>query len=598
MANSSIDMTALDFDAAKQSLKNYLKSQELFRDYDFEASNLSVLLDIHSYNTFKMAFLANMLLAEGFLDTAVRRNSVLSHAKELNYLPRSMRSSVARVRVSFTATGESAPYIIPKGKPFTTLVKNNSFTFTNPETIICASTNTSFSFTTDIYEGKFIQDSYTYLPSVENQNFHITDPNVDIRSLAVVVFEDGKEIGDIYRRSDTLLDIKSTSKVYFLQPTEDGSFEVLFGDNNFGRKPKDGAIIVLEYRIAEGSSADGAKLFSCDFDPTSSDELTSTPTVDLLEVSRDGAAPETIDSIKYYAPRHFQVQERAVTARDFEVSLKTAYPEINAVHAFGGEELNPPQYGRVVVSIDISNVTGLPDSKRREYYEFLKRRSAFTIEPIFIEPEFTYICIDTTVRYNVNITASSAETIKTLVLSTITDYRDTNLNDFDSILRFSKLASAIDSAEDSIVSSLTDICCYKKTNPTLGIRETIEMDFSMELKNDVPEKEKIHDKNDVATLWSSVFQYAGEQCIFEDDGSGLIRIMKIKGNNYEKILDIGTIDYDSGKIAITDVIIDSYYGDAIKIYVAPRDVDIQVTQNTILTIEPDEINIMIQELRL
>jgi hypothetical protein len=196
------------------------------------------------------------------------------------------------------------------------------------------------------------------------------------------------------------------------------------------------------------------------------------------------------------------------------------------------------------------------------------------------------------------VTASSSETIKTLVLATITDYRDTNLNDFDAILRFSKLASAIDAAEDSIVSSHTEICCYKKTNPTLGVRSSISMDFAMALRNDIPEKEKIHDKDDVATLWSTVFQFSGEQCVFEDDGSGLIRIMKIKNTKYEKILDIGTIDYDTGKVVITDVIIDSYYGSAIKIYVAPRDADVQVEQNTILTIEPDEINIEVEELRL
>jgi len=598
MANTSIDLTSLDFDDLKQSFKNYLKTQEVFRDYDYEASDINILLDIHAYNSHKLAFLTNMLLAESFLDSAVLRNSVLSHAKELNYLPRSVRSASAKIRVSFTATTEHAPYVIPKGKPFSTIVKNQSFVFTNPESIIVSSTNSSFSFTTTVYEGQFVQDSYTYQRGVLNQRFKITNKNVDTRSLAVVVFEDNKTVGDLYRYSSTLLDVSATSKVFFLQPNEEGSYEVIFGDGNIGREPKDNAIITLEYRVSSGDIANGAKTFTCDFDPTAYDELTSSITVDLLESASGGGSEETLESIKYYAPRHFQVQERAVTAQDYEIALKTEFPEINAVHAYGGEELTPPQFGRVLISVDVSDVSGLPDSKRKKYYDFIKRRSPFTIEPIFIEPEFSYLSVISKVRFNVNVTALSSENIKTLVINAVSDYRDENLNDFNTILRGSKLAAAIDGADESIVSSLTDIWLYKKLSPTLGTRENHELKFNVALKDDVPEKEKIHDINDVVTLRSSVFQFAGEQCIFEDDGSGLIRIMKIKGSNYEMIDTVGSLDYETGLVKINNLIIDSFYGDYIKIYVKPKDADIVVSQNTILTIETDEIDIEVEELRL
>ncbi len=598
MANSSFDLTSLDFDAQKESFKNFIRSQEVFRDYDFEGSNLSMLLDILSYNSFKNAFLINMLMSEAFLDSAQIRNSVLSHAKELNYLPRSSRSAVAKVKVSFRATGESAPYVVPKGKPFTTLVKNQSFTFTNPETLILSSTNTSFSFTTDIYEGVFVQDSYTYLSTTETQKFKITNPNVDTRSLAVVVYEDNKEVGDNYRLATSLLDVKSTSKVYFLQPSEDGKYEVIFGDGNIGRKPKDNSIIVIEYRVSAGTLPNGAKRFSCDFDPTGNSELLGNITVDLLEIARDGSVPEDIESIKYYAPRHFQVQERAITASDFEISLKTAFPEINAVHAYGGEDLDPPQYGRVIVAVDIQGVEGFPEAKKKEYYNFLKRRTAFTIEPIFTEPEFSYLAVQSIVRFNVNITASTAETIKALVTDAINAYRDENLNDFDSILRFSKLAASIDEADPSIVSSITDVWLYKKISPVLGTRQNIEINFNVPLRDDVPGKEKNHKATDIHTVFSSAFQYNGEQCIIEDDGDGIIRLMKVKGDKHETINEIGTVDYSTGKIVISNFLVDQYYGDFLKVYVYPKDKDVLVSKNTILTIEADEIDVSIEELRL
>ena len=597
-ANSSIDLTSLDFDSLKQSFKNYISSQEIFSDFDFEASNINLLLDILANNTFKNGFLLNMLMSEAFLDSAQLRNSVLSHAKELNYIPRSARSAIARIRVSFEATSENAPYTIVKGKPFTTLVKNKSYTFTNPETILATSTNTSFSFITDIYEGSFLQDAYTFLGGIENQTFPITNPNVDTRSLAVTVYEDNRDVGDTYRYSSTLLDIKSSSKVYFLQSSEDGTYEILFGDNNLGRRPKDNSIIQIEYRVASGPEANGAKKFSCDFDPTGRSELLSNITVDLLEIARDGAVEESIDSIKYYAPRHFQVQERAVTATDYEISLKVQFPEINAVHAFGGETLDPPQFGRVVVAVDVSNVTGLPDSKKKEYYNFIKRRSPFSIEPIFIESEFSYLSIFAKVRFNVNVTALSAETIESLVSAVIQDYHDENLNDFNSTLRFSKLATAIDSVDSSVVSSLMNISLYKKFQPTLGTRQSTELNFNVALRDDIPEKEKIHDINDVRTLYSSVFQYNGEQCIMEDDGSGIVRIMKIKGKNYEYMTNIGTVNYATGKVVISDILVDVYYGNAINIYVLPKDLDITVSQNTILTVESDEIEVDVEEIRI
>lgn len=591
MANTTIDLVNLDFNGLKNSLRNYLRNQEQFKDYDFEGPNMTVLLDILSYNAWNYLFYTNMLFGEYRLDTAQLLSSVISSAKELNYTPRSSRSAKAKVRVAFQATGESKPYIIPKGSLFSTVIKNESLVFSIPETLTVASANSTFEFTTDIYEGRYVSDSYIFQNTTNIQKFKLTNKNVDTRSITVVVYEDGAEIGDVYTARTSLLDLKETTKAYFIQGVGNGYYEIIFGDNIIGRQPKAGSTIVIEYRVSKGPLGNGAKQFSCDFDPTGSDELSGTPEVHLLESSFAGDDAESIDSIKYYAPRHFQVQERAVIASDYEVSLKTAFPEINAVYAYGGEEMDPPRFGRVAVSIDLKNITGIPENKKRKYREFLKKRMPFSIEPIIVEPEYSYVSVNSKVRYNTNITSLSKETLKTLIVDEVIEYRNVNLDDFNVILRYSRLARKIDDATPAIISSLTDIMLYKKINPRLATAENLVIDFGVPIIDTIPEKEKVHRATDVHALISSIFTYKGEQARLEDDGNGKVRIVKIVGNNNQTIVDIGTIDYATGIVNLNNFIVDNYVGSAIKIYVKPVDLDIVCKKNTILSIENNEINI-------
>lgn len=597
MANTSIDLVNLDFFSLKNSLKNYLKDNTQFKDYDYEGSNINLLMDLLSYNTHKNAFFLNMLMSEAFLDSAQLRNSVLSHAKELNYLPRSSRSARAKLKVTFEATGENAPYIIQKGSPFTTLIKNGSFVFTMPQTITVASANTTFSFTTDVYEGIYVQDTYVYQSGKENQRFKITNRNIDTRSLTVVVKEDAVDVGENYTLSTTLLDLDASSKVYFLQTNELGGYEILFGDNNIGKTPKVGSVIIVEYRISNGSRANGGKIFSCDFDPTSNDELSYTPTVEVLENSVDGAEEESLESIRYYAPRHFQIQERTITASDYAVSLKSQFPEINAVHAYGGEEITPPMFGKVFVAVDLENVDGFPDSKKREYYNFIKRKCPFSIEPVFVDPDYSYLSVKSRVRYNVNVTDLTSQAISTLVTNAIMTYNKEYLDDFNVTLRYSKMLSEIDNSHPSIISSFTSIQLYKKTNPVLGKLQNIVLNFGTSLLNNIPEKEAVHNATDVHTVTSSPFFVNGLQCLIEDNGSGKLWLMTTDGKFNQKIKDIGTLDYNNGIIQINDFMIDSYQGNALKFYVIPSDLDIISKKNTILSIESDEIDLTIEQLR-
>jgi len=597
MANSSINLVGLDFDVIKNDFKSYLKSQDQFKDYDFDGSNMSVLLDIMAYNTYKNAFYLNMAISEAFLDSSQLEASVLSHAKELNYLPRSSRSSRCKVRVDFQATGDTQPYIIEKGSSFTGIIKNESFIFTIPETLTVSSTNTSFSYETYLYEGIYLKDSYIVDSNIENQRFIITNKNVDTNSLVVTVYEDGSDIGENYTQSTTLLGLGSSSKAYFLQASDLGNYEIIFGDGVIGKKPKNNSRIVLDYRISNGERADGVKELSINFDPTNGDILV-TPEVTVLENAIGGMQRESLDSVKYYAPRHFQVQERAITTSDYEIMLKTQFPEINTLSVYGGEEVDPPRYGKVFIAIDVSNVDGIPENKRNEYYSFIKARSPLSIDPIITEPIFTYLSVDSKVRYNINISKSTPDRLKTLVTQAILDYNQLYLDDFNATLRNSKLNYTIDSADSSIVSNITDVLIYKKIVPILGTPQNIDILFNVSLTDDLPLLLDSHPSSDRHTISSSLFNYNGIDVSIEDNGEGVLRLVQPIGDMHKKIRDIGTVDYNTGLIKLINFTVNSYQGNEIKIYARPRDTDVSVSKNTILTIEPTEVKVKIEAVRV
>jgi hypothetical protein len=330
MANSSLNLVGLDFNTLKNDFKNFLKSQETFKDYDFEGSNISVLMDLLAYNTYKNAFYLNMAVSEAFLDSSQLEASVLSHSKELNYVPRSSRSSRSKIKVDFQASGDTQPYVIEKGSSFTSTLKNDSYTFTIPESITVSSANTTFSYETYIYEGIYLKESFIVDYNQDMQRFIASNKNIDTESLTVTVYEDGSDLGESYSLASTLLDLNNTSKVFFLQASDLGNYEVIFGDGIIGKKPKDRSTIILDYRISKGSVANGSKEFSTNYDPTNGD-LLETPAITVLEESIGGLEKESLNSVKYYAPRHFQIQERAITPSDYEIILKTKFPEINTI---------------------------------------------------------------------------------------------------------------------------------------------------------------------------------------------------------------------------------------------------------------------------
>lgn len=593
MANTNISLVSLDFDSFKQNLKTYLQSTPQFKDYDFEASNISVLLDLLAYNTYNNAFYLNMIASEMFLDSAQLRDSVVSHAKELNYLPRSFRSSRAQLDVTINSTDQQKKNItIPKGTGFISRIGANTFLFTTDQNIVVTSANSTFKTQLSVYEGDYIADRYVYSDRIENK-YTISNENVDLQSLKVIVSEDNGSLVEEYKRATSLFDLDETSKVYFVQAAINNKYDVLFGDGVLGRKPKNDSGIILEYRISSGEVANGCRAFRI----AENIDNESNVSITTLSVSTGGAPSESNESIKFNAPRSFGTQERAVTAEDYENLLKQYFPEINAVSAFGGEDADPPQYGKVFISIDLQDVDGLPKIKEEEYKKFLRTRSTVSMEPVFVSPDYTYLRVDSNIKYNINRTGLNPEDMKTIVISAILNFATVNLDSFARVFRYSKLISAIDSADASIISNETDVELAKYLTPRLNVAQKLSIDFKTELADDLPPSAPDHPAGDKHTISSSFFTFNGIRCNLEDDGNGKIRVVSSSSSNHRFVAEIGTVDYAKGKIEIKTFNISSYEGNYLKIYARTKHKDIESSKNVILNIQEPDIFLNITQVR-
>ena len=589
-ANTSINLVNLDFTSLKESLKTYLKTQNTFKDYDFEGSNINVLLDVLSYNTYMNTFYLNMIGNEMFLDSAQLRESVISRAKELNYTPRSFKSARATVTLTIQTDGSVASVTIPKGTTFNARIGSNTFTFSTDENKVISGANSTFvSDEIVIYEGQYVNDTFTVNNSDTSQRFILSNPTIDTTSLTVTVIEDnGAEILS-YLKATSLFDKQSNSQIFFVQGAENDKYEILFGDGVLGRKPKDNSIAVCEYRICKGELPNGAFKFTSD----GAIQTFSNVAVTTVSAAAQGAIHESIESVKFNAPRYFTTQERAITAEDYRNLLLLNFPEINAVSVYGGEEAVPPVFGKVFIAVDLKNVDGVPDIRKQQYYNFIKPRASLSIDPVFIDPDFMYVSIDSTVRYNLNTTALNSESIKELIISAIKSFNTTYLDDFNTTLRYSSLVRAIDTVDRSILSNDTIIRPIRVVLPDVGVDKSYDIDFAQELENDYADVQKNHPSNFISTIESTTFVVQNKLVSLEDDGKGNITTITLDGTTHTVVNTVGTVDYKTGKVQLTKLNITSYSGTGIKIFARTKRKDISSLLRTILTIKDEDVSINI-----
>lgn len=589
MSNTSVSLVDLDFETIKGNLKTYLKrSDSPFKDVDFEGSNISQLLDVLSYNTYINAFYTNMVASEMFLDTAQLRDSVVSHAKELNYIPRSYRSAEAQISFSVTPSIPMGALVIPKGTSFTSKVGSNNYSFTtNESTTVTIGTDGKFSANLAVYEGTYVTDSFVYTASNTSQRFVLSNPTIDTRSITVAVIEDNGASALVYTRASSLLGLTKESNIFFLQPAENSQYEIVFGDGVVGRPPKNGSVVSVEYRSCNGELPNGARAFDVD-GPISGQTNISNITVSA--VASGGAISESINSIKLNAPRHYQNQERAVTASDFETLLTTNFPEIQAVSAFGGEDTIPPQFGKVFIAVDNKDLDGAPESAKAKYYAFIKPRSPLSIDPVFIDPEFVYIEAQCLARYNVDSTTLQTSDISTLVKAKISNYNASNLSGFKKTLRYSKLLQEINSAHSSIISADLYTIPYKKLTVTPGVSYSAVIDFGFPLSTSYIISYDEFVQSEIKAVYSMTFQFGGRLCTIQDDRQGNLGIYTADGlDKNTLILTMGTVDYVTGEIVIDDLRIEMADHLPIHLYVNPLEKDITSSKNYIINISDEDI---------
>ena len=589
MANESINLVNLDFNTLKTSLKEHLSGQAAFQDYDFDGSNMTVLLDLLSYNTYINSFYLNMVASEMFLDSAQLRDSVISHAKTLNYTPRSFRSATARINIAVTpsAASNTTTVTIPRGTSFTSKVGSNTYTFTLPDNyVITGSTNGVFTAANvEIKEGVLLTDTFIYNAQSTDQRFILSNPTIDTTSLRVYVTENNGSNVLTYVQSNSYLNIDSTSQVFFLQSAEKDLYELVFGNGVQGREPSHGAAVSAVYGVGNGELPNGCALFSSD------DEIDGHTNVAITTISTaiGGLVHENTQTIRKNAPRYFQTQERAVNASDYKTLLQLAYPEINAIHVYGGEEEDPPRYGKVVISLDIGDSDGVSESNKLIYQKFLKERCPLTIDPVFIDPEYLNLEVNSAVTYNTNLITVSQNDLISIVKAKIRVFNEQNLNDFNITFRYSKLVESIDGVNTSIISNNTEVIAYKALNPSLNNPTPFTVRFNNKLKT----------LNSTNAITSTYFTYNGGLCKLEDDGNGVIRIVSIEtqGGEPVTVINVGTVDYDTGIVFINGLNISSYEGPYIKMRAVTDLYDIDALLNNIIRIKDEDISVTANGIR-
>lgn len=596
MANNNISLTSLDFDTLRQSMRDYLASQVKFKDYDFDGSNISVLLDVMAYNTYMGSFYNNMIGSEMFLDSAQLPDSIASHAKELNYVPRSTTSATANVDIVITPDTfdeSQASIIVPKGTSFTARDSDASLPFTLSKNIIAGRVANSYVITgADLTQGSYVTESYGF-DAVNKVPLILQNKLIDISDIDVTVLEDNGSTITSFKRVLSLFGLTSASEVYFIQPSNGGKYEIVFGDGVMGRVPKHNSVIKVTYRVTAGESGNGLRLFKTD----GAIGGYANVVVSVNTSASGGGSAESSESIKFNAPRHMTTQERAVTSEDYETLLSINYPEISAVSAYGGEDAIPPQYGKVFIAVDLKNVDGLPDSKNVEYTRFLSKRSSLTVEPILIEPDYLYLDITSTVKYNVNLTTLSEDDIKALARAYILGYNEVYLNNFKRTLRYSPFVRAIDAAHPSIISNITEVNAMKKIVPVPLVAQSFTIDFGLALEDDMAPYNTVHDATDRHTIWSTAFQYANHRCVITDDGNGRLIIAALVGSNHIAIQSIGSVDYQTGIVQVTDFKPTSIEGGVVKVYVRPKDKDIAASRKSIIGIQDADISVFAKQVR-
>ena len=586
--------TNLDFDQIKVQIREYLRGNSNFTDFDFEGSNFSVLIDTLAYNTYINAFNANLVVNESFLDSATVRENVVSLARNIGYIPRSRTAARAQIKFEVPTDTTSSTLTLEPGLVCVGAADNTSYRFSVPERITAAVKNGKAIFGDDtnpitVFQGSYLTRQFSVDTSVD-QRYILDNPNIDTSTVRVYVSGvNDTGLGREFKHIDNILNIDKYSEIFLMQEVQENRYEIMFGDGYFGRELETGNIITVRYIVTDGSAGNGPALF--DFQGNFTDDKTirviptASVSVNTVQKASNGGSVEDVKSIKYFAPRLYSAQYRAVTSRDYEAIIQSIYPSTESVAVVGGEELSPPRFGTVQISIKPKNGTYVSDFDKQQILNKLKSYSIAGIRQSIIDLKVLYVELDSNIYYNLSQT-SSVDNLKTNVTSALTNYsRDVDMNRFGGRFKYSKVLQLIDRVDNSITSNIT--------------RVKIRRDMKV-LKNQFAQYElcfgnKFHVNPGGFNIKSTGFRIAGEsQVVYltdvpTDTKTGVISVVKPGENNIKTIVvkDAGVVDYEKGEVILNTINIVSTVqpNDIVEVQAFPESNDVVGLKDLYLTLD-------------
>lgn len=589
---TNLKVTELDFDQIKTNLKNFLKTQSEFNDYDFDGSGMSVLLDVLAYNTHYNAMNAHFSLNEAFLDSAQIRGNVVTRAKLLGYIPRSILAARAKVNMVVNVAGESGviptTLTLPRGTKLTTPVGGEEFQFVVLDNHTATISNNTFTFSDiTIAEGTFKTLKYRVDNDIENQKFQLSDKDADTSTLRVRVQDNEESTAfDIYTQFESLKNVNSETKTYYLQENSNEYFEIYFGDGVTGYKPINNNIVTLDYIFTNGKDANNAEEFTVD-------NIGGFSTVAVTTVSKaaGGVDSETTESIRFNAPLTFTSQNRAVTSDDYSAIIKRSFSNIDSISTWGGEDNDPPDYGKAYIAIKPLTSTVLTTAEKNEIKDtILKGKNVVSITPEILDPNFTYLELDVFIKYNPNLTDRSSSDLQSVVRDTISDYNFNNLNKFDGVFRHSQLTKSIDNADPSIQNSTVRPRMFQTIAATTNqSTNNFNLTFTSPFYQSGDSTKHILSSTAFKVSGDTEDHYFGDVPITGSTKRTIIVYKVVSGANVTVIPSAGEIDVEKGTITLNSFAPST--DTSIRITVVPNSLDLAPKRDQLLSIDQQRVTI-------
>ena len=579
----------LDFEDIKVALKEYLRAQSDFTDYDFEGSALATLVDTLAYNTYYTAFNTNMVVNELFIDSATLRDNVVAIAKQLGYRPKSATSPTAYVSftVNYTNPTSDTELLLKKGTGFITNYDNNIYNYVVLDDFKSQVANDTAIFTNvPVKEGTSLTNTFTIDGSQKSQRFVLDNQNIDTNTIRVKVFPGGGSFSEPYLIADNILGVDGNSKVFFLDEIEDERYEILVGDGVLGKKLDDGTRFEVSYLTTSGSESNGVRTFIFSGVLENPDGVTPnayTTTINSTVASSGGEEIESIDKIKYTAPKSYGTQERAVTAQDYEAIVRRVYPATSDIIIFGGEDQDPPEYGKVFISLKPKDATYLTSLTKQEIIKELKKYVVASVEPKLVDPSVLYVELTSKVYYDGSVTDQSTSQIRDKVIGSVQSYLETSGTEkFNGKFRHSKAVAVIDDADRSINSNISDVTMRKDFYPSLNSTFFYEVCFQNQFDKDC-------DEPTLSSTGFRVTEYPNFD-VYLEDSDGKIILYRLDTATGEKVVldkDIGDIDYVKGELKMYNLTIikGSFFDNRISVRVKPKSNDIKAMREVYLDVD-------------